>query len=52
MKITITEKGEDKIVNVNTWSVVKAVFIGSLILNALVLGALFMLGIFWGIVSL
>jgi hypothetical protein len=49
MKITITEKGEDKIVNVNTWSIVKAVFIGSLILNAIIFGLFIFVGILWGI---
>ena len=47
MNITIKEKGQEKVINVNTWSVVKAVFIGSLIINLIALGGFLAIGILW-----
>ncbi len=51
MNIIIKEKGQNKIINISTWSIVKAVFIGNLILNGLILGILFIFGIIIGIMG-
>ena len=56
MKIKIYENEkedsyEERIVRVDNWSIIKAVFIGSLLINLIVIGGFIAIGIIWGIIG-
>ncbi len=47
MKIKIYKNEQEEYIDVSNWSIVKAVFVGSLIINLIVLGVFMLIGLLW-----